>query len=680
MIFQTQITAKPTIITVQRKDEEQKETSEFNDKHSTTLWPSVSSKTAKLVQSSTRDLNPSFETQVKEFYHFSKRTPITPRFSSVTPGPFLHTQVKDSNEKHNNFGFEDPAVALTENKDVSGYIDFFTEKDYLVEQGDHASFEDTNDNERSHNELKENERGYSIEYFTTMKKNKELLHGTSTTKQNINNKQNNEDHQIQNDIMTGWTSTPAPPLFHKELLETRFPRKSTVQKERSVNQVTETKIPYHEVHVSSLQMKPQKLEEIRLFSKDKPPRDVENTFRLEKDNTVVVKTIYSSIDKNISNAGNEFSEDNYFDTDSAHADYVEKDEGINSNITLISMTNTSSPSTTGQEWQSTPRTILNSMRHVTDSSTNYGHSTKEFKGGSKFGKDLILPKSITKPDPGKFSELDEGNKNLTAKWSDQADQGKLQSLVPFNLKSFATAQFQTGKEYISLVDEDVSVLPLTTTTTTTTPEPRSTRKPETFTIGGLLLKGKRDFYQTIGRNPKPILVTAPVSPDKRRASVHAKEIKSVTWKTEKPPKELVLNSESETNEEVKGSKDNVKDATTVQQSKKEIDRYDEKRMNVLDSTIKYKQGQHKKTAGGNEEILKRQSVRPSNLKGKTVVSKPTTTLPPRNTPIVQKKVNNKDIMWGKNHRFKNHFCLDKSECKMKGKYCQKEQHFRQFIA
>ena len=146
MIFQTQITAKPTIITVQRKDEEQKETSEFNDKHSTTLWPSVSRKTAKLVQSSTRDLNPSFETQVKEFYHFSKRTPITPRFSSVTPGPFLHTQVKDSNEKHNNFGFEDPAVALTENKDVSGYIDFFTEKDYLVEQGDHASFEDTNDN------------------------------------------------------------------------------------------------------------------------------------------------------------------------------------------------------------------------------------------------------------------------------------------------------------------------------------------------------------------------------------------------------------------------------------------------------------------------------------------------------------------------------------------------------
>ena len=655
MIFQTQITTKSTIITAQQKDQEQKETSEFNDKHPTSKFislPSISSKTAKLVKSSTRDLNPSFETQVKEFYHFSKRTTITPRFSSVTPVPLLHTQVKDSSDEHYDFGFEDPTRALTDKEDVSGYTDFFTEKEYLFEQGDRASFEDTNVKEMRHNEVSENEQGYSIKYFTTMNTNKDLLHDASITKGNLNNKQNNEKYQIQNDIMTGWTTTPAPPLFHTELLETRFPRKSNIQKERSLSQVTARKVQDHELTSPSSQIKPQKLEEIQLLSKDEQPYDDENTFRLEKDNTVVVKTIYPSTDQNISYAGNE-SSDESFDTDNGYADNVEKDEAINNKIKLIPMANISSPSTTGQQWHSSLRTILKSIRNVTDFSSNYRYSTEEFEGDRELGKDLLLPKSIRKP--GKFSKLEEGNKNITVKSSSQADQDKLQSLVPFNLNSIATAQFQTGKEYISLVDEDVSVLPLTTTTTTT-PKPRSTRKPETFTIGGLLLKGKGDFYQTIGRNPKPILVTPPVSPDKRKTFVNGKEIKSVTWKTAKPPHELVLNTETKTNEEVKQSKDNIKDAKNAHQVNKEIDRHNGKRMNVLDSTIKYRRGQHKKTADENKEMARRKNGRPSNLKGKTVVSKPTTALPPHNTPIVQKKTNNKDIMWGKNHRpFLNDF-------------------------
>ena len=543
---------------------------------------------------------------------------------------------------------------MIEDKDVSRYTNYFTQKDYHVEQGDRRSFEDTNVSNTRQNQDSENEQGYSTKYSTTKRrKSKELLHITSD-EGNVN-KQNNEKHQIQND-MTGWTTTLAPRLFHQELSETRSPWKSIYQKERFVNRTTT--IPYHKVTLPSSQVKPEKLEEIRLFpssqtklhkleeiklvSEDKPPDDVVNLFRLEKDNTVVVKTIHSTKDENKINARNE-SPNEKFDTDSVYVDNVENDNNITNSTKWSPTVNASSPLATRQQWHTALKSILNSVRYVTESSSKNRHGTKKFEDSPELENDLLLPKSLRKPDSGTFNKLNNGNKNINAKWSDQDDQRRLQSLGPLNLKSFATAQFQTGKEYISLIDENVSVLPLTTTTTTI-PEPRSTRKPETFTIGGLLLKGKGDFYQTIGRNPKPILVTPPVSPDKRKTSANTKGVKSVTWKTVRPPKELVLNSETERNKESDDGKDYAKEAKGAQH---EIVRHEGEHRNVLDSTIQHRQ--HKKTTDGNKEIARRKTVRRSSLTGKTATNKPTTTLPPQNTAIVQKKASssNKDIMWGK---------------------------------
>ena len=665
------MTVKPTVITVRSEVEEQKETSEFSGKYSTTEFtfrPTVRSKTTKPIQLSTQDLNTSFQTQVKEFFRFSKRSSVTPGFSSifstqgVTPPTLLHVQVKEPEEKDIDFGVGDSTREFEENIDVSGHTDFFTQKDNPVEQGDRGSFEDTNVNEMRHKKVSENEQEYFTKYYTTTnRRNKEFLHSTYTE----GKKYDNEKHEIQND-MTGWTTTAAPSTFHKEFLESSFPRKSSVQMERSVNRVPATSRSYHKVTLPSLETKPYKLEEIRLFSKNKLPHDVENQFRLEKNNTVVVKTIRSSKDEK-SNSQKEFSDQN-FDRDIVHANNVENDEDINNNIRRLPITNISSPLITRQQWHSAPRTILN----VTDSSSNYRNNTKELEDGTELGNYLLPPQSLRKSVQGKFDELAEGNKNIDVKWSDQDDEGKFQSLVPFNVKSLATAQFQTGKEYISLIDEDVSVLPLTTTTTTTA-EPRSTRKPETFTIGGLLLKGKGDFYQTIGRNPKPILVTPPVTPDKRRTSVNAKEIKSVTWQTMKPPEDLVLNSETKRNNEVNEGKHFVKEAKNAQQSHEENDRYEEEHRNVLDSTIKYRHDQHKTTDNRNKEIFRSKNIRRNNLKEKTVVSKPTTTLPPHNTAIVQKEASNsnKDIMWGTKHP---HFCPDIIDCTMKKKSTSKKSN------
>ena len=211
------------------------------------------------------------------------------------------------------------------------------------------------------------------------------------------------------------------------------------------------------------------------------------------------------------------------------------------------------------------------------------------------------------------------------------------------------------------------------------PEPRSTRKPETFTIGGLLLKGNDDFYQTIGRNPKHIPFTTLVSPNNdrhnRKASPKTKGIKSVTWATAKPPKELVLNSNNvKINETGHHAADNIMNSEnrTANEGKGEAvyaimkDETAELERKAHDFTIKDQKAFDRKTEYRNglkkinSEVDKKIALRSNdqyignkessgNLKVENGGNSATTTRASKKTAVLQSKANtsNKDIMWGK---------------------------------
>ena len=534
----------------------------------------------------------------------------------------------------------------TGNRDVSEINDFITEHGHLNEEKrKHGGKEIhlTKIGEIRSNEVSENEQGYSTKYYATKTTNG--LSTRASRKENVSHTQQKEKDQIQNDL-TGWTITKAPPLFPSGFSETKSPWQTTWKASnpntRPINRVTATKIPYYKVTLPAIQTNPQTTDEIRLTGKEKAHNIFHNSHKLTKNSPVTVKTIPSFQDENkLYDYLNEDVDKTRFQ------ESIDERDTINNNIEWLPVATASTPLATREQWHTALRTILNNMKYDTDHKGNYKPGSNKFMESQELGDDLHIPKSLRTPARGMLMDLGEGNKNINGKWSTRDNHQKRQSLVPFNLKSFATGQFQPGREYISLIDEDIRLMSMTTTTTT--PEPRSTRKPEIFTIGGLLLKGKGDFYQTIGKNPKPIFVTPVLSSEKRaKHPAKKKKIKSVTWATAIPPKELVLNSEIMKNdyEEVDEGEYYVDNTEVSDDLYKDIDRYEGRHRNIFDSTIKHRYGLN----GGNQ----RETVKPKNIysgkpSSKTTIKIATTTFSPRKTAIIQKKTNssNKDIMWGK---------------------------------
>ena len=96
-------------------------------------------------------------------------------------------------------------------------------------------------------------------------------------------------------------------------------------------------------------------------------------------------------------------------------------------------------------------------------------NSKQFRDISLHDNDFFIPTKIREASRGKLKELKIGNKTVDTPSSNQHGKHKVQSVVPFIAKSFATGQLQTGREYISLIDEtDTSHVLFTTTITTIT--------------------------------------------------------------------------------------------------------------------------------------------------------------------------------------------------------------------
>ncbi len=265
------------------------------------------------------------------------------------------------------------------------------------------------------------------------------------------------------------------------------------------------------------------------------------------------------------------------------------------------------------------------------------------------------------------------------------------SILPLKSQSFATGQFQTAVEHISLLDEAdrntfITTIISTTTSTfpTTTSEPRSTRKPETITISGLF-PDTGDIWQTIGKNPKPILFTPSVTtkrhPNKFKIKSKATDIKSISWATAEPLQELVVHSENDNSpdgsskatslDSVGDTDDKISLEGSAHESKMKNNETwgimkrmgDQLETNGKDM-VSQKKKEYEKLLRKFEADLKKKnllqekdsdnfllSTTPvANIYEEKKLNTQTTTLTPQKTAITQAKIkhsSNKDIMWGK---------------------------------
>ena len=667
-LFQTKPTIKRTIGTLKLTDEERKETMVFYPEFRTTT---------RSIEGGTSILNPSFETHVKEFFHFSQRISKKPGHVSsfttgstgkITPGSISNKYNKDLKshdnvflEKGEEFDIEDSVFDKNEElidkehgKDDEWRI--VTKDDFIDKYKYTKSPKDSALNEITRNNISENEQGYSTRYHST---SYNVSKQSDETPNNITKIHN--DSLIQNDL-TGWAITAASPLHYKTFSETSSPWertwRSTIRKERPINRVTATKIPYHKVTVQSRGRTSYEHErDIQQHSKKYRNEDIGG---LESD-TIAVGKIYSPGDADELYIKNESPKDK----DNVHGnpkDNLESDDTIE----WLPVPTAPSPLATKEQWHTALMTTLNSMGPSKRPKNKYTSDVNDFEDISTFDNDMSIPKSIRNSFTGELNELKRRNKNIDTQWSALEGQRNVQPVVPFNAKSFATGQFKTAREYISLIDEDdvslMSITPTTTTTITTTSVPRSTRKPETFTIGGLLLKGKDDFYQTIGRNPKPILVTPPVTSNNAKngkSSDKANSIKSVTWATVRPPKELVLNSNPEKNDKANDPFDdntkykreehhNIQKYNTPTLQNK-LHRFPKNDKETFDKITKSKTRMHKISSELDKGIVLRRNKQRRNLNRHGAKSSAATIRPPRKTAVVQSKANssNKDIMYSK---------------------------------
>ncbi len=398
-----------------------------------------------------------------------------------------------------------------------------------------------------------------------------------------------------------------------------------------------------------------------------------------------VQTIHSP-DENNSPFSNEVFIGNQYEDDIVHSKPLlakgQKRMG-NHKIKWLPLATATSAITTKKQMNGRSETVL-SHSNAGPEEKMFTHVTK--KGYTLPKNDIFIPKRIRNMIRGTFQRVYTPRDAIKGSYKRQ----NIHSVLPIKSQSFATGQFQTAVEHISLLDETdrntfvTSIISTTTTTLppTTTSEPRSTRKPETITISGLF-PDSGDIWQTIGKNPKPILFTPSATtmrPLKRfNIGSKATDIKSISWATVEPLQELVVHSENDnlaervdkltshssiTTGDAKHSgmglsfRDNTNHNKTfglikrvsneletnnkdmVSQKKREY----EKLLRKFEADLKKKNLLQEK-----DNFILSTTLKGNSQKGK-IFNKQTTTLTPQRTAITQAKIkhsSNKDIMWGK---------------------------------
>ena len=555
------------------------------------------SKTTDQIHDEHSNLPNSFETKVKEFFHFSRRTSKAPGNGSskaekgtaeATSKPMLRSHSK---EPYNADYSEDEEVDIKDSEV------------FLAQLENEGSF---------------NTRAWKFFANKEAEMDKESHIPTSSdTGQNLATKVTEmvestmKDNQVKGKekvrlLLNDLDGTPSTVInqgaHHLEESKNTWDYNSGV--ERPPNRVTATKIPYHK-----LTLPPRK----PLYRGRENPR------------------YPHSSEDNDPHQGSSIARSRSFDTnqegvESESEQLPQPQRQVSGPIEGREL-NPTDPSlfATRSEWRTALMTLFN---NVADKNNFDMEDYQELFRGKYPHNDLFIPQSILNFTPDNEEEA------VRVHSSSQS------------ARPFATGQFQTAREHISLVDEEINRITLKTkTTTTTTPEPRLTRKPETFTIGGLLHKGKGDFYQTIVRNPKLVLATPP-GPNTNKGGGKYHSVKSVTWATVKPPKELVLNARAISNG---GKRDNLA------KFQNPLGRDSDQKYSELDLHKELLESRKRLLKNGpiDENIALQKGTQTVRRKQATrLQTTVTSTRAPQKTAIVQNKAKsaNKDIMWGECRR------------------------------